>query len=343
MKKEKKVNLKPKGFTEEKDLRRLLLENLNIIPVEDISDGEDENIITLRDEFPITEGSIDVLALGDGGGIYILETKLYKNPDKRKVIAQVLDYATALWKEYAQNSEKFLEKLQEKEESGQISEEEYEELLENVERNLSEARYNILIVIDSVTPQMKDLIEFLNKHTSFKVLALQVKRYVDDKLEIIVPEVYGTEISKEISPSSAPYWHPEELRAVFQKVTNHVLRDRLFRVLEWSLEKNLFAVSKGKEPLFAITGSPNKGRIFGFRMGGGIFCVFGYNESDKYPSVEDRYQLVKELKALGLLPPEVDPDKTPSGKYLAKRLGELTDEEFNRLLKAMERHLVSQQ
>ncbi len=32
--------------------------------------------------------------------IYVIETKLYKNPDKRTVVAQALDYGAALWKHF---------------------------------------------------------------------------------------------------------------------------------------------------------------------------------------------------------------------------------------------------
>lgn len=40
---------------------------------------------------------IDAVALDQNGDIYLIETKLYKNPDKRQVIAQVLDYGASLW------------------------------------------------------------------------------------------------------------------------------------------------------------------------------------------------------------------------------------------------------
>jgi hypothetical protein len=37
--------------------------------------------------------SVRLASVGDGGGIYLIETKLFKNQDKRKVVAQTLDYA----------------------------------------------------------------------------------------------------------------------------------------------------------------------------------------------------------------------------------------------------------
>jgi hypothetical protein len=40
---------------------------------------------------------IDILSIDHDGEIYIIETKLYRNVDKRHVLAQVLDYGAALW------------------------------------------------------------------------------------------------------------------------------------------------------------------------------------------------------------------------------------------------------
>jgi hypothetical protein len=56
-------------------------------------------------EFPTTSGPIDALAVDQFGNIYLIETKLYKNPDKRLVLAQVLDYGAALWKGFADADE----------------------------------------------------------------------------------------------------------------------------------------------------------------------------------------------------------------------------------------------
>jgi hypothetical protein len=52
------IDLKPKPFDDEKDLRRQLLVNLNIIPVRDLSDEVDESIIAWRSEFPLRVSSI---------------------------------------------------------------------------------------------------------------------------------------------------------------------------------------------------------------------------------------------------------------------------------------------
>ena len=52
----------------------------------------------LAREFPTQAGPIDILAVDELGTLYVIETKLYRNPDKRNVVAQVLDYGAALWR-----------------------------------------------------------------------------------------------------------------------------------------------------------------------------------------------------------------------------------------------------
>ncbi|MEM2423466.1 MAG: hypothetical protein QXM00_03180 [Candidatus Bathyarchaeia archaeon] len=119
------------------------------------------------------------------GGIYLIETKLFKNPDRRKVIAQIFDYASALWNEYGSNPEEFLAKVRE----GSYEIPEYEEFKRAVSQNLRDARYTIIVAMDNLTQETKNLMEFLNKHTDFKVLALQVERYVGGEIEVILPKI----------------------------------------------------------------------------------------------------------------------------------------------------------
>jgi hypothetical protein len=73
------------------------------------------------------------------------------------------------------------------------------QMVENCERillRISDANYKILIAMDDVTSQPKDFIEFSNKHADHRIIALEVKRYLGNGLEVIVPQIYGEEISR---------------------------------------------------------------------------------------------------------------------------------------------------
>ncbi len=333
----KRIDLQPKPFDDEEDLRKHLLLDLNVIPVADVSE-DDKNIISWRSEFPLTVGSIDLAAVGDGGGIYLIETKLFKNPDKRQVVAQALDYAADLWKSYAKNPEKFLEKLQE---SGQGEIPEDEDFQENIKQNLRDAKYYILIAMDVVTTQIKDLIQFLRKHTDFKVMALDLERYGCDGLEITHARTYGEEISRELPAKvESHWWSPEQLRVELERISDTSLKDRLQKMLEWAVNKNLFAQSRGKGPQFSLKSSG--GKIVGVAAeDGNLYASFGTIERGKYSSDESRYKFVEDLKALGLLPQDTNPDDVRSGRNLSKKLKQLTEEEFDKLLELLERHLMA--
>jgi RecB family endonuclease NucS len=54
----------------------------------------------LAREFSTKSGPIDALGVDKDGELYLIETKFYKNPDKRTVVAQVLDYGASLWSNF---------------------------------------------------------------------------------------------------------------------------------------------------------------------------------------------------------------------------------------------------
>src|SRR3989339_1730841 len=83
-------------FEKEGYLQNYIHENPESIPVYEIE--EDKKLFVVAREFPTESGPIDALAIDKDGEIYIVETKLYKNPDKRTVVAQALDYGASLWR-----------------------------------------------------------------------------------------------------------------------------------------------------------------------------------------------------------------------------------------------------
>jgi hypothetical protein len=330
----RKIDVELKPFDDEEDLRRLLLSNPDLIPVGDLSEV-DEGIIAWKTEFPVRVGSIDLVSMGDGGGIYLTETKLFKNQDKRTVIAQALDYAENLWHGYAANAAGFLEKLREKG-HGEIPDD--EEFQENITQNLRDANYNILIAMDKVTQQVKDLIEFLKKKTDFRVMALEVKRYVGDGLEVIIPQIYGEEISREPPTSEpSPWWSPEQLRDAFEDISEPNLKSRLLTILEWAEKKNLFDQSRGKVAQFGLKSAG--GKVLSITADGNLYAYFGKIELGKYPSDANRREFVNDLKTLRLIPQDADPDKVTSGRNFTKKLQQLTEDEFKKLLELLQRHL----
>lgn len=98
------------SFEKEDYLQKYIYDNPESIPLYDIK--EDIRLLIISREFSTSSGPIDALGIDKDGEMYLIETKLYKNPDKRLVMAQVLDYGASLWRSYGDFS-KFIKTVEE--------------------------------------------------------------------------------------------------------------------------------------------------------------------------------------------------------------------------------------
>jgi len=148
--------------------------------------------------------------------------------------------------------------------------------------------------MDSITQQVKDLVKFLNGHTDFKVIILDVARYVGEGLEVVLPQIYGEEIPRE--PPVRKPWSLEQLKTKFENIPDTNLRNRLLKILEWVESKGVFDQSRGQTPGFLLKSAG--GKVFGISAEGDLYAYFGYIEKRKYSSDEERYEFVEGLKDL---------------------------------------------
>lgn len=200
------------NFAHEDNLQEYIAENPDVIPLYDID--EDIHLLVLAREVPTGSGAIDVVGVDQTGTIYLIETKLFKNPDKRTVVAQVLDYGASIWgasddfsefqkllAEYCQNLSE--QTMEEKITSFfEMDGEQFNELLDNMRINFEAGDFKFVVLMDKLEQQLKDLILYLNQNSEFDIYAVELEYYKKDKLEITIPKLYGAEI-KEASRSSA--------------------------------------------------------------------------------------------------------------------------------------------
>src|SRR3954453_21079153 len=92
------VLVRKSSFGKEDNLQQYIHQNPEAIPIYDIQ--EDKRLFVAAREFATASGPIDALAVDKDGEIYVIETKLYANADKRRVVAQALDYGASLWKHF---------------------------------------------------------------------------------------------------------------------------------------------------------------------------------------------------------------------------------------------------
>ena len=175
----KTVRLEKTRFPQESDLQLYIYENPDAIPLQEIKEGT--HLVVLERESPTRVGPIDILAVDAEGDLYLIETKLYRNPDKRQVLAQVLDYGAALWK-YVDNPDEWLQEIdrrrvvKSKPSLVQLLEEEFGDsqiVLDGIRSSLSGGSYHFLILMDEVHTQLKNLIQFINQNSQFSIYTIE--------------------------------------------------------------------------------------------------------------------------------------------------------------------------
>jgi hypothetical protein len=92
-------------------LEKLIEKNVSII-LPTPKDRGPFKLVYLTREFGAPSGSIDLLGVDDEGYIYIIETKLYRSSERRRALAQALDYASALWSKYSRSPDSFIAELE---------------------------------------------------------------------------------------------------------------------------------------------------------------------------------------------------------------------------------------
>jgi len=171
-------------FEKEGYMQKYIHENPESIPVYEIE--EDKKLFVMVREYRTESGPIDALAIDKDGDIYVVETKLFKNPDKRTVVAQALDYGASLWRhsDYGEfiseiNNEvnkKFGIGFEEKvKDFFNLNEEEIIVMLDAIKRNLQDGNIKFVILMDAVDDRLKDLIVYINQNSQFDIYAVQLE------------------------------------------------------------------------------------------------------------------------------------------------------------------------
>jgi hypothetical protein len=209
----KAVKVDKSTFDKEDALQKYIYENPESIPLYDIR--EDIRLLILAREFPTNSGPIDAIGIDATGELYIVETKLYKNPDKRLVISQALDYGAALWK-HSNDFNEFLgildnhtqkvfglKTMGKMKDFFNLQEEDVTAAIEKAKSNLNSGVFHFVVLMDQLDDRLKDLILFVNQNSQFDIYAVELEYYKHDKYEIIIPKIFGAEVKKDIGVSAA--------------------------------------------------------------------------------------------------------------------------------------------
>jgi hypothetical protein len=209
------------GKTLEDALQTFLQEYPQIIPGKQIDPGSEDpfHFLLLRREMPIGSWSLDHLYVDQRGILTLVETTLFQNPEsRREVIGQIIEYAanatefwsggsarqkaTEFWKN--QNSPRDLDEMLQEEFGGELN---IEDFWRRVEENLDCSRIRLIIATDELRPEVRQMIEYLNRQMqNAEILGLELKFY-GDETESLVLGVY------------ASYYVPNSEKWVFKNLT----------------------------------------------------------------------------------------------------------------------------
>jgi len=309
------------AYRGEKELQKLLSDSPSLIPIPEMRDESGELVAVVR-EFNLPIGYVDLLGFTADGDIVIIECKLADNPEvKRKVIGQVLEYGSAIWK---MRYEILDQKI--KERSGHnladlvgkaVDESDWDEenFRLNVESNLIDGNFILVIVVDEINEGLSNIIRFVNAcgNPNFSFAALEMRRFQSGTTEIMVPKVEGDYRPKvQRTPSARRRWNRESF---FKDATSKVSTDAV------AIMKDLFDWCKENADITRFgTGSANgsftfvcerdgaTGSIFSVYSDGSLSINFGYME--KIFSTEDILSFQKCLAEIPTFVNVVDTDKS---------------------------------
>lgn len=198
--------IEPRDFNLESDIQKYIYDNPNVIPLYEIK--SDIRILIAAREYQTGSGPIDALGFDQDGNIYVVETKLYRNADKRRVVAQALDYGASLWR-HSNDFDKFVNVLDyhtnkqfhtsfEDKISTFFSLTDASEIMLRIRDNLNAGNIKFVILMDKLHDQLKDLIIYINQNSQFDIYAVELEYYKHESFEIIIPKLFGNEVKKEV-------------------------------------------------------------------------------------------------------------------------------------------------
>ncbi|MFH1690499.1 MAG: hypothetical protein ABIE42_09715 [Candidatus Eisenbacteria bacterium] len=180
----------------------MIVEHPGLLPVVEFGLG-DSPIVTAFREVQSAAGPIDVLGFDADGGITIIECKLARNDEiRRVVIGQVLDYAAALKGiRYDELNDRCVSDQGAeivdvilKAQGAVISLQDRDELRKHLDETLRLGTFRLVILADGLRPSLSRIVSFLAgaEGGGVNLCVLEMRRYHDADRSIIVPVLHGS-------------------------------------------------------------------------------------------------------------------------------------------------------
>ncbi len=276
------------GYREEKGeatLQDLVEKHPDLLPLPGVESG-DLAILTVHREFKAT----DLLCVDSGGGITIVECKLSDNQTMREIVAQLLGYASILWKStYSELNQRVGEYLKQDvaeamlhicREKGIVGEDEDEEEWKEDFRiklinTLETGNFNLAIVADEVPHDIRGVADYLSSLYSMPVYPVEIRYFPSDKdFEVMVPHLI--EFGKRSStppPTQRAAWDKQSFLALCEQEVKAVAESIIGFLETLESEGRGFIEYDGTVVGTARFYAPNRKRIFTLVSNGEIWMV----------------------------------------------------------------------
>jgi len=191
---------------DEASIQELVFKYPSCIPISEIDEAYNP-AIPVCTELNTPVGPLDIFMATPNGELIIIETKLWRNPEARRVVvAQILDYAKELSKwsyedlqreinrRLKTRGNKLYEIMQETDSNYLLSEPNF---IDAVSRNLRRGNFLLLVIGDGIREGAAGIAEFLvsSGHLNFTFAMIELAIYQNEKIgQILLPRVMAKTI-----------------------------------------------------------------------------------------------------------------------------------------------------
>jgi hypothetical protein len=258
-------------YENEDVLQGLLHETPSLLP------GVSGDAVAAR-EFEVPGvGFVDLVVVDADGSITLVECKLRSNPQiRREVVGQILAYASGIWRlpltefavlfdKAAGESTRHLASI-----SSATVDDGGAAISSSLADALADGRFRLCIAVDQITDELRDIVEFLNTHSSegIEVVLFEVGIVTDGDVQVMVPRTFGGESARlkvGSSEGSKRRWTFDDVLTRVENVSGADIAtairklDSFFREVGWS-----GVPGRGATPtwsLYARVGGLNKSLI----------------------------------------------------------------------------------
>ena len=335
------VEMKPGQFASEDDFQHLLERFPSLLAGDQIDANEPRRWVLIKREqaIPAEESgsgrwSVDHLFVDQDGVPTLVEVKRQSDTRiRREVVGQMLDYAAnsivywpvgELRHEFESSCAlRGVDPADALTASLGIPEAETDAFWERIKANLERGKIRLLFVADRIPPELKRIVEFLNKQMSpAEVLALELRQYVGEGLKTLVPMVFGqTEEAQQRKTGEARspgrHWDRETVIGEIQQRHGPTIAQVANRIADW-MEQNASRVWFGsgtRSGSMGTTFTVSEGGIYPFVLWtyGKLEIAFQWMQKPPFEAESNRRELLQRLNGIrGVAIPDSSVSKRPS-------------------------------